>query len=483
MTGMYTNTNQLLGQQPSAVPAASGMYSPVTASNPLGINVTAAVPPSADQFFQGYQQLSATPQMAAAGLHVPNQTGITPQSAQLAQQQLASLTGAGTQLNALGPVASGLAGNVATQGEPPPNTWLGRVKKHFWDVQMYAFLPGLALMPMALFGGAFNNYINRAPGAAKPTGWKKLFAPLGRFITDYDKKMWSWGAKISDTVKNKWGIKLGKNNFLNKIYNKSLWTWTASAANPEKKSIWRGLVKFFGAAGKPLRSGSAALNGAGRWAARFSIRSILTGLGMAGPLGWISLAGAAALTIFNVVRGRHRRAKEEAAIGAQQQMYAQQQQVLTNPAQAVPVLQQQMANNPFAQNFGTPNTSLTTTPQTMDYQSTIAALNAGMPVSGGNAVPSFNQTSTTPSINMWGQPVGTATTPFMAANDPSQQLLQQGFNPSAGINTSQPTGFSAATDHLIAQSNQLLAQAQQEAATYGHTGTMTHGMLANQRAS
>lgn len=479
MTGMYTNTNQLLGQQPSAVPAASGMYSPVTASNPLGINVTAAVPPSADQFFQGYQQLSATPQMAAAGLHVPNQTAITPQSAQLAQQQLASLTGAGTQLNALGPVASGLAGNVATQGEPPPNTWLGRVKKHFWDVQLYAFLPGLLLMPMALFGGAFNNYINRTPGATKPTGWRKFFAPLGRLITDYDKKMYSLGQSVSNFVKNKLGLKLGKNTWLNKLWHSGL----SMTADPNKKGFRRWFVNTFGAMGQSVRNGVVRTNALGRLATKFSFRSVLTGMGMAGPLGWISLAGAAALTIFNVVRGRHRRAKEEAAIGAQQQMYAQQQQVLTNPAQAVPVLQQQMANNPFAQNFGTPNTSLTTTPQTMDYQSTIAALNAGIPVAGGNAVPSFNQTSTTPSINMWGQPVGTATTPFMAANDPSQQLLQQGFNPSAGINTSQPTGFSAATDHLIAQSNQLLAQAQQEAATYGHTGTMTHGMLANQRAS
>lgn len=450
------------GQAMPAVGPAGAMPMPQPMSHPASFSA-GGVPPSPEQFLAGYHAIDATPAPGAVP-NLPLANGI--------QDSLVAASG--------GSALAGLAGQ-ATQGQQPPQTWLGRLKKHFFDIQVYAFMPGFLLLPMALLGSDFNKYINREVGAQAVKGWRKPFAYLGRLITDYDKLMWKWGKGISNTVKNKWGLKLGKNNWLNKLYNRTLWKWTADP-NPSKKSAWRGFLNLVGTAGQPVRAGKLATNAAGRLISKFSIRSILTGLGFTGPIGWVTLLGAAGLTLFNVIRGKHKRDKLQGSMGAdaaalqQQAMLMQQQQALANPQAlagtvAGAQVQGQLANNPFAQAYGMPN--MATPPTGLDYNATINSIN--------------NPTNTplvapTPRINGLGQPSGGAGALPVAMQGQQQSLSniqvpgpggssfqQQGY-------TGDTTGFSAATAHLINQSNQLLAMAKQ---SNGVGSPLPQGAVAN----
>ncbi len=226
---------------------------------------------------------------------------------------------------ALGGSAMGMAGHAANH-KKEPTTLFGKFFKKFYDLQMWIFMPGLLLFPAAFIGknsagGSLMARLSNGVGAKGLTGWKKPMFGLTKLVNNYDKKMWDWGTKISNTVKNKWGLKAKPGSFLNK-----LWTGGINLSG-SATSKWGKALGWLKSMGQPVRNAAPAVaNAAGKIITKFSLRSVLTGLGFAGPLGWITGALALGLTAFSLGKKLFGGGGNQAQLAQQQQLMAMQSQ-------------------------------------------------------------------------------------------------------------------------------------------------------------
>ncbi len=269
---------------------------------------------------------------------------------------------------ALGGSAMAMGGQAVQQQQQEPTTLLGKFKKKFYDLQTYIFLPGLLLIPAGFIGSksAGGSLLARATngvGSQGLTGWKKMMYPVAKFVNTYDQKMWSWGGKVGNFVKNKLGLKAKPGGFVHKLYTGGF------NLSGNANSKWGKVLGFLKAAGQPVRNAAPAVaNAAGKIVTKFSLRSVLTGLGFAGPLGYITGALALGWTLFSVGKKLLGGGNQQAQIAQQQQMMAMQG---GNPYGQIGYGADTFGTNPMAMNAA----GLPSIPSPMDAY---GSLNTGM---------------------------------------------------------------------------------------------------------
>lgn len=195
------------------------------------------------------------------------------------------------------------------QEAPKPRGFFGKMWDRFNDAVSWVYMP--AMVGMLSFVGLGGD-MRKQPGVKRITQSSWIARPF-HWIVDkchwFNGKMIPWGTKISSFVLDKCGV------------GKLLGQGQAGGAHT---GIWKGLKRIaeFGPGWKTLQTGrwysgiatffkgAGAFSGTGTAATsivntglRFSLRSVLTGFGMAGPVGWLAAGLAAAWTAVSLIKG------------------------------------------------------------------------------------------------------------------------------------------------------------------------------------
>ncbi|MFN8614953.1 MAG: hypothetical protein U0003_03465 [Vampirovibrionales bacterium] len=186
-------------------------------------------------------------------------------------------------------------------GYPPaPQGFLGRLWSRFERVNSWVWTPSMiGMLSLVGLGGLKNGVprIQQASFLTKPLHW----------VVDkahhLNNQLTPWGQKVSHFVLHTCGLENMLKN--NAIGGKSLWTrlynltskgigWSSLAEN----KWYSGIARFFKGAGAFNGTGVAA-GSLAQTGLRFSLRSVMTAIGYAGPIGWVTLGITAGLTLLS----------------------------------------------------------------------------------------------------------------------------------------------------------------------------------------
>jgi len=216
--------------------------------------------------------------------------------------------------------------------------FLGNLWHRFESASSLVYMPGMiGMLSLVGLGGMTKadpsvSRISKASWFGKPFHW----------IVDkchwFNEKMIPWGTKISSFVLDKCrvGKLLGQGQ--GGAAHTGLWKMLKKVAEygPGWKTLqegrwYSGIATFFKGAGAFSGTGTAATSIA-KTGLRFSLRSVLTGFGFAGPVGWLAGGIAAAWTAVSLIKGV---AKWFSSSGNQPSSEGQPQQQFVSPATAL----------------------------------------------------------------------------------------------------------------------------------------------------
>ena len=195
-----------------------------------------------------------------------------------------------------------------------PKGFLAKLWKRFNDISGWVYLPSMAGIALGFLGLGGNVMEKDATGKKVATDVlkrtnAKWFAKPFHGLVDmchwFTEKLVPWGNRISSFVLDTCGVGklLGRGRAHGGIWNglKRLAEFGPGWKTLSEGRWYSGIATFFKGAGSFCGTGTAATSIA-QTGLRFSLRSVLTAFGFAGPLGWLAGGIAAAWTAVSLIR-------------------------------------------------------------------------------------------------------------------------------------------------------------------------------------
>ncbi|MDH4379512.1 MAG: hypothetical protein QE263_06375 [Vampirovibrionales bacterium] len=202
----------------------------------------------------------------------------------------------------------------AAQEAPKPKGFFGTLWHRFESASSWVYMPAMVGM-LSLFGLGGKVMEKNAAGEkvatdvlkrAKANWFAKPFHGLVDMCHWFTEKLVPWGNKISSFVLDKCGVGnlLGRGKASGGLWNglKRVAEFGPGWNTLGEKRWYSGIARFLKGAGSFCGTGTASTT-LTQTGLRFSLRSVLTGMGFAGPIGWLAGGIAAAWTAVSLIKG------------------------------------------------------------------------------------------------------------------------------------------------------------------------------------